>query len=160
MNYKEITFDLFEVNNQLVKHGEQPYCLAHCISADFGMFGGIVVGFNERWDMKSRLIKNYGNVLNKFRTCGGFVIPEEVIDSKVTIVYNMITKPVVNSLPTYENLTQSLLLLREDMKNKKLTRLAIPKIGCGIDGLEWNNVSEIIKWVFQNTDIEILVCCR
>ena len=37
-------------------------------------------------------------------------------------------------------------------------KIAIPVIGCGLDGLEWCKVSEIIKEVFKGTDIEILVC--
>ena len=34
----------------------------------------------------------------------------------------------------------------------------MPKIGCGIDGLDWTAVKMIIKQVFKNTDIDILVC--
>lgn len=41
-----------------------------------------------------------------------------------------------------------------------VTKLAMPKIGCGLDILEWNKVSEIIKDVFKDTDIEILVCVK
>ena len=34
----------------------------------------------------------------------------------------------------------------------------MPKIGCGHEGLEWERVKEIIEEVFEDTDIEILVC--
>jgi hypothetical protein len=34
----------------------------------------------------------------------------------------------------------------------------MPIIGCGLDRLQWDKVSEIIKDVFKDTDIEILVC--
>ena len=37
-------------------------------------------------------------------------------------------------------------------------KIAMPVIGCGLDRLEWSKVSEIIKEVFEGTDIEILVC--
>ena len=37
-------------------------------------------------------------------------------------------------------------------------KIAMPVIGCGLDRLEWSKVSEIIKEVFECTDIEILVC--
>ena len=37
-------------------------------------------------------------------------------------------------------------------------KLAMPVIGCGLDKLEWSRVSEIIKLVFEKTDIDILVC--
>lgn len=33
-------------------------------------------------------------------------------------------------------------------------------IGCGLDRLNWNDVSEQIKSIFADTDVEILVCKR
>ena len=34
----------------------------------------------------------------------------------------------------------------------------MPIIGCGLDKLQWDKVSKIIKEIFEDTDIEILVC--
>ena len=39
-----------------------------------------------------------------------------------------------------------------------IKKVAMPVIGCGLDKLEWYKVSGIIKEVFADTDIEILVC--
>jgi hypothetical protein len=36
----------------------------------------------------------------------------------------------------------------------------MPVIGCGLDRLNWADVSEQIKSVFTDTDVEILVCKR
>ena len=36
----------------------------------------------------------------------------------------------------------------------------MPRIGCGLDGLDWGIVKAIIKDVFEDTDIEILICVR
>lgn len=41
---------------------------------------------------------------------------------------------------------------------EKIRKIAMPIIGCGLDGLEWDKVSKIVKYVFQKEDIEILVC--
>ncbi len=38
-----------------------------------------------------------------------------------------------------------------------ITKLAIPKIGCGLDRLQWNVVEPIIKGVFSDLNIEIIV---
>ena len=38
-----------------------------------------------------------------------------------------------------------------------VTRLAMPKIGCGLDGLQWSKVQNIIDQVFQDTDINVTV---
>ena len=43
-------------------------------------------------------------------------------------------------------------------KDKEINKIAMPKIGCGLDRLNWDNVYEIIKDVFKDTDVEILIC--
>jgi len=41
-----------------------------------------------------------------------------------------------------------------------IKKIAMPVIGCGLDRLNWNDVSEQIKDVFADMDVEILVCKR
>lgn len=156
MLYKEEVRDLFSVNQEGM---EQPYCLAHCISADFGMFGGIVVEFNRRWDMKNRLLQKHGDQQDYFRLAEAALFYEEVEHNGVlTTVYNLVTKPTVGSKPTYQTMRGALELMRDSMKCSGKTKLAIPTIGCGIDGLEWGKVSKIIRDVFRDTNIEVIVC--
>lgn len=158
MKFIEEQRDLFEVNTKL---SVEPYCLAHCISSEFGMFGGIVVEFNKRWDMKNVLLNKYGDQQSNFKLHGAAVFPEEVIHNGVkTVVYNLVTKLTVAHRPTYKSLEKSLILMREHMVTSGFKRLAIPTIGCGIDGLEWSLVKEFIIQVFKDTDIEILVCIK
>lgn len=158
MIFKEEHRDLFSVNTETT---EVPYCLAHCISADFGMFGGIVVEFNRRWDMKNRLLQKYGSQVEQFRMAEAAVFPEEVHHNGVlTTVFNLVTKPTVADRPTYRSLKAAISLMREYMVSLNLTKLAIPLLGCGIDGLEWDKVKDIIQTEFEDTNIEILVCRR
>ena len=35
--------------------------------------------------------------------------------------------------------------------------IKMPKIGCGLDGLNWDKVSEIVKNIFHDMDIDIIV---
>ena len=42
--------------------------------------------------------------------------------------------------------------------SENIHKIAMPIIGCGLDGLEWDRVSRIIKDVFRGEDIELLVC--
>ena len=150
--------DLFEVNSDLPEN-EEPYCLAHCISADFGMFGGIVVGFNERWNMKNVLLQVNGNQTKYFNQYGPFVIPVTVMDhDHETTVYNLVTKPTVGDKPTYNNLDTALKYMSYNMKAMGYKKLAIPTLGCGIDGLDWDSVKDMICGIFRPTDIEIRVC--
>lgn len=145
MIYNEEKRDLFTVPEE--------YHLCHCISADFGMGAGIVVLFNRHFDMKRKmqiLHKDEGEPKwDALKT--GYVIPEGR-------VFNLITKRNYWNKPTYSDLAQSLLDLKKHCVKNKITKLAMPLIGCGIDGLEWEKVSEILKTIFNDTDIEILVC--
>lgn len=157
MNYHEEVCDLFDVN----KNNSDPYCLAHCISADFAMAGGIAVQFNTHFDMKLRLVKQYKDQIQAFDYTGGIVIPMAaypyVCDNNF-MVYNLITKKYVTERPTYEHLKNCLWRMKNLMLMGDYHKLAIPQIGCGIDGLKWNKVSGLIKELFYMTDIEVMVC--
>lgn len=145
MILKEEKRDLFSVSEE--------YYLAHCISADFGMGKGIVVKFNKRFDMKRNLQRAFPDYINQWHHNGW---------SSDCIMYgrvlNLITKERYFHKPTYETLKGSLEVMKKISEQEEITKIAMPVIGCGLDRLEWNKVKEIIKDVFEDTDIEILVC--
>lgn len=145
MTYKEEIRDLFSVPDD--------YYLAHCISADFGMGKGIVVEFNKRFDMKRKLQTKYPDYLNQWthkKMIGDCILEEKV--------FNLITKERYFQKPTYMSLTVALEEMKELCKELHVSKVAMPVIGCGLDKLDWDNVSRIIKELFEDTDIEILVC--
>ena len=145
MIYKEEIRDLFTVPEE--------YYLAHCISADFGMGKGIVIEFNKRFDMKRKLQSKYPDYVNKWHHnnwCGDCILEGRVL--------NLITKERYFHKPTYESLKTALLVCHLECIYNDITKIAMPIIGCGLDRLQWDKVSEIIKDVFKDTDIEILVC--
>lgn len=43
-----------------------------------------------------------------------------------------------------------------DMNGVK--KIAMPKIGCGLDGKDWRVIKKMLKDIFEDSDIEILVC--
>lgn len=145
MIYKEEIRDLFLV--------PEDYYLAHCISADFGMGRGIVVEFNKRFDMKNILQSKYPDYLNQWHhkrykyDC--------ILEGRI---FNLITKERYYHKPTYDSLYNALQTMRLIADREDINKIAMPVIGCGLDKLEWSRVSKIIKDVFYNTDIEILVC--
>ena len=145
MTYREEVMDLFSV--------PEDYYLAHCISADFGMGRGIVVEFNNRFDMKRKLQTKYPYYLKQWQDnnySGDCLLEGRVL--------NLITKEHYWHKPTYDSLTTALVVCGLLCLNNGITKIAMPVIGCGLDRLQWSEVSRIIKEVFQNTDIEILVC--
>ena len=145
MIYTEEIRDLFSV--------PEDYYLAHCISADFGMGKGIAIEFNKRFDMKRKLQSKYPDYINEWhhRKWSFNCILEDR-------VFNLITKERYFHKPTYDSLYGALNLMKFISIQKSITKIAMPIVGCGLDKLQWDKVSEIIKGIFKDTDIEILIC--
>ncbi|NXG43121.1 OARD1 deacetylase, partial [Psilopogon haemacephalus] len=59
--------------------------------------------------------------------------------------------------PTYDSMRQSLEAMKVHCLNNGVTDISMPRIGCGLDGLEWSKVSAILGEVFEDTDINITV---
>ena len=137
----EKKMNLFEVDDK--------YLFVHCISSDYMLGAGIAVQFQKKFNLKHHL-KMVGD--DKYPSCI-FLNP----------VFNLVTKKKYWNKPTYESLEKSLIILRgmiEELNNggDGIKYLAMPKIGCGLDRLSWGRVREMIKEVFKDIDIEILVC--
>ena len=147
MTYTESKQDLFSV--------PENYFLAHCISADFALGKGIALGFNQFFNMKNILKKNHPNFLTEWDTT--FSKGTCIQEGKV---FNLITKRNYWLKPTYETLTNALLSMKKDAITQHIQYIAMPCIGCGLDRLNWNKVSEIIKNIFSDTNINILICIR
>ena len=145
MVYKEEVRDLFSVPDD--------YYLAHCISADFGMGKGIVVEFNKRFDMKHKLQSKYPDYLdryNRHRIGGDCILEGRVL--------NLITKERYFHKPTIVTMMIALKKMKEICIENGITKVAMPTIGAGLDRLDWNKVYELIYHIFEDMDIEILVC--
>lgn len=145
MAYKEEVRDLFSV--------PEDYYLAHCISADFGMGKGIAVEFNKHFDMKNKLQYKYPDYVNQWHSSK--MIGHCIREGRV---FNLITKERYWHKPTYLSITFALKQMRTLCYLNDIKKIAMPIIGCGLDRLEWNKVSKIIQTLFEDRDIEILVC--
>lgn len=147
MILKEEQRDLFTV--------PQGYYLAHCISGDYALGAGIAKQFVETYNMREKLLSQFPIM----RTTEGKDYEAHVgLAFLVDNVFNLITKPRCFNKPTYDMLKCALADMRDQMTDLKVEKLAMPRIGCGLDGLEWDKVKEIIEDVFKDTHIEILIC--
>jgi O-acetyl-ADP-ribose deacetylase (regulator of RNase III) len=50
------------------------------------------------------------------------------------------------------------MVMKELIIDLSITKLAMPKIAAGLDRLDWDAVLSIICEVFEDTDVEILIC--
>jgi hypothetical protein len=118
MNLIEVTQDLFET--------EQGYYLAHCISADFALGAGIAERFDEVYDMRKKLNKQFA--YRKRRV--GYAL---CIDN----VFNLVIKDGCRDSADYETLEDALIDMKEQMLEKDITKLAIPRIASNREKLQW-----------------------
>jgi hypothetical protein len=137
MTFREENRNLFGV-----EHG---YYFAHCISGDFALGAGVAKQFDLLYNMREKLVKKYGSINYN---C---VI---LVDN----VFNLVTKDKYFQKPTYDSLIEALSELHDAVIGLEIEKLAMPRIGCGLDGLDWDKVKDIIQEMFADTNIEILVC--
>ena len=146
MTFREELRDLFTVPTD--------YILVHCISADLAMGAGIAKEFAKR-GVKAQLQRDYQDI--------------EVGDCLVSDTtgwraeLNLVTKEKYWQKPTYETMRMALedtKSLYEEIMSYENVKLAMPRIGCGLDRLQWDKVKAIIEEVFADTDVEILVCVK
>ncbi|XP_062534331.1 ADP-ribose glycohydrolase OARD1-like isoform X1 [Armigeres subalbatus] len=136
---REIEGDLFAV--------PKDHSLAHCVAADLKMGGGIAVKFKQVFKQVDELKAQKVGV-------GGVA----VLKDGERFVYYLVTKRGSMDKPTYGDLTNSLDAMRKHMVANGAKKLAIPRIGCGIDGLEWSKVKGILNSTFeQDKDVEVVV---
>lgn len=125
------------------------YSLCHCVSSDFALGAGIAKVF-AKMGVKKKLVEQY----QKLWQGRGYCL---FADADGVTVANLVTKERYFHKPTLETLRQSLEDLRGQALERGLKKLAMPKIGCGLDKLKWDDVSKVIKEVFSDSDIDILV---
>ncbi|XP_070766877.1 ADP-ribose glycohydrolase OARD1 isoform X1 [Enoplosus armatus] len=120
--------------------------LAHCISEDCRMGAGIAVMFKNKF-------KGVAELKEQKKLTGQCA----VLQRDGRFVYYLITKKKASQKPIYDSLRQSL----EDMKShcvlNGVKRISMPRIGCGLDRLRWERVSEMLDQVFRHTNVSITV---
>lgn len=123
---------------------------AHCISADYALGKGIAKDFNEIYCMREKLLKQYPASSDRVGTA---LLIEDV--------FNIVTKKRFFQKPTIETLRDALIDMKSQCNILGIKKIAMPKIGCGLDKLPWDgcedSVSNLINEVFGDSDIEILV---
>ena len=129
----------------------QGYYLAHCISGDYALGAGIARRFDEIYNMRYKLHGFFPTEVpeHPYQDPGAYLVDN---------VFNLVTKQRHFHKPTYDSLKTALLDMRRQMEEFAITKLAMPRIGCGLDKLEWPKVRTLIEEVFGDMDVEILIC--
>jgi hypothetical protein len=130
-------------------HGDlmaAPEALCHCVSACLAMGKGIAVLFKQRFGQVEAL---------KAQGVGVGGVAVLAVESR--FIYYLVTKPRYSDKPTYATLGASLAAMATHMQAHGVTRVAMPEIGCGLDGLSWPAVHQLVEQVFAGTGITVTV---
>lgn len=152
--YREIQGDLFTTPSNV--------SLAHCVSTDMQMSKGIAKIFRDRYNRVDELIAQSTNRSFLFRLrCLDFLeVPVggcAYLVSNDQCIFYLVTKERYFHKPTMSSLESSLRAMRDLCLKNDIHRLAMPRIGCGLDKLDWNAVSRLIQTIFVNDDMQITI---
>ena len=126
------------------------YYLAHCISADYALGKGIAKEFDVIYNMRKKLNEMYPRTVDRVGTA-----------LLVGDAFNLVTKKFFFQKPALETLEAALVDMKNQCIKLGIKKVAMPRIGCGLDRLVWKSenacVYKVIEKVFEDTDIEIVV---
>ncbi|KQS92793.1 macro domain-containing protein [Chryseobacterium sp. Leaf394] len=130
--------------------------LVNTVNTDGVMGKGIALQF------KNQFPNNYKQY---FKACKNneigigrlFVFEEETLLKGKKIIINFPTKTSWRKPSEYVYIKEGLVDLVKIIKEKKIKSIAIPPLGAGNGGLNWNIVKEILQTYLQNVDCDIQI---
>lgn len=137
--------------------------ICHCISADAAMGAGVALALVRKYPDLKLTVQSVLKTTHSDTLVGHVVFYADSYSH--TLVANMVTKQNYwdksTTMPSgryLKNLRECLENVRSVMDGLNEKKLVMPKIGCGLDRCDWNDVLQIIDEVFGDSDIEITVC--
>jgi len=138
-------FKLEEIKGDLFKSDYRYF--VHCISKDLKLGAGIALSFRKNYPS---LIKDLEKASPKIGDC---FLHRDNLD----LVFNLITKSVYRKKPSLEDFKKSLFSLRDLLVEHDIRELSMPRIGCGLDRLDWEVVKKMIFSIFGDLHLSIKV---
>lgn len=110
------------------------FSIAHCIPADGTLHGAIAKKVDAFWEI-SKALDDWGHIFE------GTVI-------EISNVYNLIATPGKHEKTTMQILEKCVRELANLCYENYVYNLAMPRIGCGANGMKWDEVREMILNTF------------
>lgn len=154
MEYKEYKTPI----QDLFWAGNNKYTFVQCISSDLRMAAGIALVYNQYFETRLATKEYYNGSAESIwdEKAQSDLHPGWAVH--IGRVINLVTKRNYYNKPTIENMKTALYSLRDIVISENIKYLAMPKIGCGLDGLRWNSVYALIMDIFKDVDVEIVMC--
>lgn len=123
--------------------------LGHIISADFALKHGLSRVMELRYGIRAELKRLYGK--GNWQGVGHCLI------SNNGHILNLVVKDKYWMKTSYDRMEEALWDCRKVMEQYGIKKLVIPRIGTGMDELEWSKIHDIIFKVFCTTNLDIRV---
>ena len=121
--------------------------LAHAVSEDLSMHAGLARKFKAKFGRVEFLRSQMKTV----GTCA-------ILPLKTRYLFYLVTKPRFYQKPTYYSVRRAFQSLKHHLDELGLKQIAIPgHICCGLDRLDWASIKQILRMVFERSDIEVHV---
>lgn len=119
---------------------------AHCVAADLYMGRGIAFEFKRLFG---------GVELLKLQRAKIGQVASQTVDyqDRKLLIFYLVTKQISKGKPTFEDFCACLEQLKAQCLERGVKTLSIPKIGCGLDRLDFQSVVEAIRRTFDGTGI-------
>ena len=127
----------------------QPNSIGHCISADAKMSKGFA-------DFLSHKIPGLRSTCKKAKLLIGQVFPFWDSTSR-RYIYNLVTKERFFDKPDLSTLLTTLEAMKSHATTNGVSTIAIPKLGCGLDKMNWQEVVKLLRDVFAYSDVHVVV---
>lgn len=125
---------------------KESHILGHCIAADAIMGAGIAKQFRKEVDVSE---------IDNMAKDKQLIVGETYLSNNV---FYTVTKKCSFGKPTRESFTKALYSMRDVVLEHDIKELALPKIGAGLDRLEWEQTEKDILEIFKDIDVKITVC--
>ena len=128
---------------------QQPNSIGHCISADARMSKGFA-------DFLSHRILGLRSACRRARLFMGQVYPFWDSTGK-RYIYNLVTKERFRDKPNLSTLSKTLKAMKIHASTNGVSTIAIPKLGCGLDQMNWQEVVKLLRDIFAYADVQQIV---
>ena len=123
--------------------------IGHCISADARMSQGFA-------DFLSHRIPGLISICGKAKLFMGQIF--YVWDSTgKRYIYNLVTKERFYDKPNLSTLSKTLEAVKIHASMNGVSTIAIPKLGCGLDQMNWQEVVKLLQDIFAYAAVQLVV---
>ena len=128
---------------------QQPHSIGHCISADAKM--------SKRFaDLLSQRIPGLRDTCRRTKLLTGQIFSFWDQTSN-RYIYNLVTKTKCSEKRNLPTLSLTLEEMKSHARLYGISTIAIPKIGCGLDQMNWQEVLKLLRDIFAYSNIRIVV---